>query len=313
MADDTSGTLSGAFDGGADKGKGDAGGTVTSHSSTVDLSGAGKAAGGGEAAWQKGYNGHADLKDFARQKGDDPTAWEYDTEKLGKTLKDRLSHIGKLEATIASLRGSGDDNLTVPAKVEDYMEGFDHEALKAKAARAYLGRPEKGQNPMEATFFSAMYDQGVPVEKAREAFTAFMLGMNEQIAVPKTSQEQLQDAVKALGPNGRQQLAEVNEWLQSEDARDPFDAETKAWASRQMRSPEGLSFLWRQSRRGTTGAPPSTKTADVLTEDEIREAMVSERYSRDPAYRERILSASRARRGQDGTDALGGWSGRINL
>ena len=295
--------LAGAFDGAPQKGQE----TVSGHEGTVDLTGGAPT----EAAWQKAYNGHSDLRDFARQRGDDPTAWEYDYDKVGKTLKDRLSHIGKLEATIASLRGAGDDKMTVAGSVEDYLNGFDHEALKAKAARAYLGRPEKGQNPTELAFFQAMYDQGVPVEKAREAFTGFMTGINEQIAVPKTVQERRADAVKHLGPNGRQQWSEVNEWLQSEHARDPFDEGTKRLVAALQNSPEGLSFLWRQSRRHTTGTPSPAPSAEKLTQDEIHDAMTSERYTRDKAYRERILAASRLLHPKG--EASDGWSGTIAL
>ena len=303
MAEDTG--VAGAFDA-QPKGNG-AAETVPGHEGTVDLQGGAPQ----ESAWQKAYSGHADLRDFARQRGDDPTAWEYDYDKVAKTLKDRLSHVGKLEATIASLRGQGDDQLTVPATVEDYLNGFDHEALKAKAARAYLGRPEKGSNPTELAFFQSMYDQGIPVEKAREAFSTFMVGINEHIAVPKTQQERLEEAVKGLGSNGRQQLAEVNEWLQSEDARDPMDADTKALISQVMRTRQGLAWLWRQSRRTAAGMPPAAPTAEKMTQDEVHEAMTSERYGRDRAYRERILAASRLLHPKsEGTD---GWSGRITL
>lgn len=284
--------------------------TVGGHSGTVNLDAAPTP---DAKAWERSYNGHADLRDFARAKDGDPLSWEYDHEKIGKTMRDRLSHIGKLEATIASLRGSGDDKLTVAKSLEDYLEGFDHEGLKAKAARAYLGRPEQGQNPAEAAFFQAMYDQGVPVEKAREAFTSYMTAINEHIPVPKTDQERLGAAVKALGANGRQQLAEVNEWLASEHARDPFSKETQKVLGALQRSPEGLAFLWRQSRVTAQGAPPTHNgKGEVLTQDEIREAMVSERYRRDSEYRNRILAASKRSREKDGATS-DGWSGTISL
>ena len=281
--------MSGAFDGAPAPQDGGQD-TMAGYSGPVDLQGGAPE----EAAWQKAYDGHADLKDFARQRGDDPTAWEYDHDKVAKTLKDRLSHVGKLEATIKSLRGEGDDKMTVAASVDDYLNGFDHEALKAKAARAYLGRPEKGQNQAELSFFQAMYDQGIPVEKAREAFNGFMVSMNEHVAVPKTAQEQLEASVKALGPNGRQQLGEVNEWLKSEDGREPMDQHTKDFIKAAMRVPAGLAFLWRQSRRGSTAPPTHNGTAvDKLTQDEVSEAMASDRYRRDPDYRERVRAASR--------------------
>ena len=280
---------------------------VPSYTGTVDLDKPPP-----EPAWQKAYDGHRDLKDFARQKGDDPTAWEYDYDKIGKTLGDRLSHVGKLEATIKSLRGTGEDQLTVAGSVEDYMAGFDHEALKAKAARAYLGRPEQGQNAVEVAFFQSMYDQGVPVEKAREAFTTFMTGMNEHIAVPKTAQEQLEASVKALGVNGRQQLAEVNEWLASEHARDPMDDDTKKLLSQVMRTPQGLGWLWRQSRRTATGAPPShTGGAERMTQDEIHEAMVSDRYRTDAQYRARVMAAQRLLHPKG--EQMDGWSGTMRI
>ena len=245
------------------------------------------------SAWESAYDGLPELKEFAAAKEGDPTAWQYDYAKLAKVLGDRRSHISKQDEVIKGLREAHGE-VSIPDSVDDYLNGFDHEALKAAAGRAYLGRGESGANVSEQAFFEAMRQAGVPVDRARHAFSGFMTTLHGHVPEEKTAQERLDEAVKGMGPNGRQQLEDVNAWVGQQHSRNAFTEGEQAILDEMMRTTHGLSALWRMSRASGAGVPPDSQGAahgDVLSLDEIRAAMRSDRYRNDEAYRKRITDA----------------------
>lgn len=241
------------------------------------------------------YDGHADLKDFAVADGE---GWRYDTDKLAKVLNDRRAHITRQDELIKGLReANGQEG--VPERVDAYLEGLDREGLKAKAGRAYLGRAEGQTNPAEDAFFNAMLDAGVPVGKARQAFERYLVGMHEAIPEPEGKDARLSKAVSHLGPNGRQQLEDVNAWLGARHKASAFTEDEQGILDELMHTGPGLSALWRISRAGASSAPPSMDGVDaakpqVMAESEIHAAMRSDRYRTDDAYRAEVMRSYEA-------------------
>ena len=243
----------------------------------------------------KPWEGHADLKDFADSDG------SLNQEKVAKVLADRRSHITRQDEVIKSLREATGQE--APGAVDDYLTGFDHEGLKAKAPKAYFGAGEDGKNVSASAFFNAMFEAGVPVEKARAAFGTFMGGLNDVLPEQPTKAQRLEAAVTQLGPNGRQQLQDVNAWVGSMHAKLQFNEHERRLLDEVMHTGAGLSALWRMSRAmGSTAPPDATSlTQDVMGLEEIHEAMRSDRYKSDDEYRTRIMKAYGALNGSGDT------------
>ena len=239
------------------------------------------------------YDGEEGLRDFALSQPDG--TWRYDYAKIAKTMGDRLSHISRQENTIKELREqAGQDAPTAPLNASEYAEGFDHEALQKAAGRAYLGRDEQGRNVTEMAFWNAMHANGVPVEAGRKAFAQFMEGMHGAIEEPQTQAQRLEQAVTEMGPNGRQQLADVNDWVGGLHVRQPFTEGQQRMVNAMMHSGDGLAVLWRLSRMGGSAAPPNAAGAagsTVMTRAEIQQAMVTDRYKTDAEYRQQVQDA----------------------
>ena len=271
--------------------------TTTSVDTKVDLTGNSDTAGG--EAWKTRYDGHAKLLDYARAKSDDPSAWEYDYDKMAKVMDDRLAEASRLQATLKEIRDAqADQGGAPPADMAEYMTGFDHEALAKAAPKSYQKRDESGKHVAETAFFRQMHSAGVPVAKAREMFSGMMTELNGHIPDPKPDGERLQEAVTSLGPNGRQQLQDVNDWLGGLHKGQAFSDNEQIVLRNMMHTSGGLSALWRMSR-AAAGARPSVDTtnigeaqkAEVLSLDEIHKAMGTERYKTDEAYRESIAKS----------------------
>lgn len=251
-------------------------------------------------AWEAAYDGPEALRTYIRQKGDDPTAWEYDRERLAKSHGDRQSEITRLQQELAALRkGEGDD--PVPATTAEYMQGLNREELKKLAPKVY--KPVEGEkHAAEEAFFAAAKEQGIPLGKSRKMFGAYMAGLDGFVEEPPSEQEQMASALKAAGPNGPQILGEVDDAILSMHKTQPFSDEQFAIIDTLRHQAGGMLMLHRmiRSKLGTTN-PPNTDTtaADRMTMGEISAAMVSERYKRDSEYRKRIQSSYARAMGQD--------------
>ena len=258
------------------------------------------AASGGEIA---GYDGDPGLKDFATAQPDG--TWAYDYPKIAKTLADRLAHTSRQENIIRQLREEGAKGAgTAPVNAAEYAAGFDVEGLKQKAGRAYTGRDEQGRNAAEMAFWNAMHANGVPLEAGRAAFTQFMEGLHSVIEPEPTPQERLTSAVEKLGPNGRQQLQDVNDWVGSLHRKQAFSEGQQRTMNAMMHSPDGLAILWRLSRMNGSAAPPGGGSRgggeQVMTRAEIQDAMVTPRYKTDEEYRKRVQDALARHLGSNG-------------
>ena len=278
----------------------------------VDLTGNSDSATGD--AWKTRYDGHAKLVDYARAKSDDPSAWEYDYDKMAKVMDDRLAEASRLQATLKEIRDAqaNDPAGQPPADMAEYMNGFDHEALAQAAPKSYQKRDDQGKHVAETAFFRQMHNAGVPVAKAREMFSGMMTELNGHIPDPKTDSERLTEAVTALGPNGRQQLQDVNDWLGGLHKGQAFSEAEQGILHQVMHTSGGLSALWRMSRAAaggrqaadTTGVGEAPK-AEVLSLDEIHKAMGTERYKTDEGYRDSIAkSLDRLSRNGAGTPSV---------
>ena len=249
------------------------------------------------------YDGDPGLKDFAMAQPDG--TWKYDYAKLSKTLADRLAHTSRQENIIKQLREEGaKEGAKAPVNAAEYAEGFDVDGLKQKAGRAYLGRDEQGRNATEMAFWNAMHANGVPLEAGRAAFSQFMEGLHSVMEDPETPAQRLTKAVEGLGPNGRQQLQDVNDWVGGLHQRQAFTDGQKRVVNAMMHSPDGLAVLWRLSRMNGSTAPPGSGSAgggeQVMTRAEIQDAMVTPRYKTDDEYRKRVQDALARHMGSNG-------------
>lgn len=222
----------------------------------------------------------------------DPTLGEVNTEAWAKAWKDAETFASRLKAENDEFR-KGEKVGSAPDKVEDYWTGYDTAALAKAAPKAFQGG--EADNATLVEFFKAAQGAGLPTDKARAMFGAFMGGLHGAIPDEKPAAEQRKEAIASLGPHGAKMAEDVKGYLTEMHKRAPFTAAELNELEEMVRHGPTLSLLYSLSRGRTSGrqAPPAAPAgvSDVHTEDEITQAMQSPRYRTDDAYRERIDQA----------------------
>ena len=253
---------------------------------------------GSAPAWQAGRPAEIP-QELWQQDPADPTKGRLNQEALLKAYTDTKSSHGTLARKEAELRqelarltgAPTGDGSTIPA-LDDYTEGFDWAALHTAAPKAYRGDDE-GERKAVGALFAAARDAGMPVDRARKLALDYYTGLDGLLPEPRTQEQRAADIVAGLGPNGRSQISDVHAGLERMHAQHPFGEDEQAAIRSAIQTAGGYKALYRLVRAMGSEAPPNVAgVPDAMTEDEISTAMTSERYQRDPAYRERIVAAA---------------------
>ena len=194
-------------------------------------------------------------KPFYREDGN------HDYDGLSKSWFDTRDSYERAKTRISELEKAAAEG--VPEAFEAYAAGMDWAAVKERAPNAYVSDEE--ENAAATALLRRAHQHGIPLAKARAMIGDYYEDLNGMVGAPKDAAEVRRDVLQYLGPNGQQQLSEVQEFLKSRAAVKPFNAEEMDVIGQMLSSGVATSLLWQLSRSGASTMPPGNGMVDTGT------------------------------------------------
>lgn len=231
----------------------------------------------------------------------DPTKGTVNTDALIKSYGTAEKALRNLQHRAAELQKKGGGQ-PAPENVADYLTGYDLEALKTQAPKAFRGDQD---NPILQSFFESAQAAGLSVDIARNMVGEFMGRINNAIPDAKPYEQLHKEAVGSLGPNGARMANDVSQYLKARHQREAFSKAELQELQHITASPGGISLLWNLTRQGAPSTPASITSSEAYTDAELDDAMTSDRYKNDRQYRKRIDDYVRVKYSDGGVEDSG--------
>ena len=179
---------------------------------------------------------------------------QHDYNGLTKSWFDTRSAYQSAQARIKELEAAA--VAAAPESWEGYSQKFDWDAVAQRAPNAYLGGGD--ENTAAVALLKRVHEAGVPLAKASELVGAYYEDLNGLVPEHKPDAERLKDAVGSLGPNGPAIAQEVQSWLETQHATQPFTEHQLGVLKQMTHDGTALSLLQRLARQGASASPPTS-------------------------------------------------------
>ena len=187
-------------------------------------------------------------KAFYREDG------QHDIAGLSKSWFDTRSAYQSAQARIKELEKAAAEG--APEAWEGYAGKLDWDAVAKRAPNAYLGGGD--ENTAAMALLRRAHEAGMPLSKAQSFVEGYYEDLNGLVPEHRPDEERLKDAVGSLGPNGPAIAQEVQGWLESQHAKQPFTEHQLGVLKQMTHDGTALSLLQRLARQGTSAAPPAS-------------------------------------------------------
>ena len=154
---------------------------------------------------------------------------------------------------------------------EAYSGDFDWESVKQRAPNAYTGGGADNEAAM--SLLRQLHGAGLPKAKAAKAISDYYADLDKMVGETPSEAEQRKAAVASLGTNGPTMAREVQTFLESRAAVNPFSEDEMRVLGSMTRSGPALSILWRLSRQGASTSPPGSAEGVTRTVDPEQEKL----------------------------------------